>query len=190
MSLFQRALTGALVAVVLVAVVCGAGCGEPEGEFAITTPDYTAFETQVMPVLARDCSFHTCHGARQRFFQVLGPGRPRLSPLSLDSDPLTTDELRFNYERARSMIDRDNPERSPLFMKPLEPGAGGAGHEGTDLFGRDVYESRLDPSFLVLQSWVLSAPPAAPLVRSGRAPTQPPSQPTASQLAPGQPGGP
>lgn len=150
-------------------VVAAVGCGEPSGQFAITTPDYATFETMVMPVLARDCSFHTCHGARQRFFQVLGPGRPRLAPETRDSDPITPDELRFNYERARSMIDRDDPARSPLFLKPLEPVAGGAGHEGTDLFGRNVYQDKLDPAFLVLQNWVMSAPPPVPLVNSAPA---------------------
>jgi hypothetical protein len=143
-----------------------AGCADPSGQFAITQPDVAIFEAQVMPILARDCSFHACHGARQRFFQVLGPGRPRLSPLTPDADPLTPEELRFNYERARSMIDRDDPARSPLFLKPLETVAGGAGHEGTDLFGRNVYQDKLDPAYLVLQNWVMSAPPPTTLVSS------------------------
>ena len=155
-----RSLIAGAVAVIVAGAV---GCSEPTGAFAITDADQATFATQVMPVLARDCSFHACHGARQRFFQVLGPGRPRLSPLTLDSDPLTPEELRFNYERARSMIDRNNPARSPLFLKPLEPVAGGAGHEGTDLFGRDVYKDKLDPSFIVLQNWVMSAPAPSPL---------------------------
>ena len=162
-----------------IVVAMSVGCGESSGQFAIATPDYSTFETQVMPILARDCSFHTCHGARQRFFQVLGPGRPRLSPLTPDADPITPDELRFNYERARSMIDRDDPARSPLFLKPLEPVAGGAGHEGTDLFGRNVYQDKRDPAFVVLQNWVLSAPPPAALS----------SHTTANQPAPGQSGG-
>ena len=148
-----------LVTAAALPFACAAGCGDASGAFAITTPDEATFEMQVMPILARDCSFHACHGARQRIFQVVGPGRPRLSALSLDSDPLTPEELRFNYERARSMIDRDDPARSPLFLKPLEPVAGGAGHEGTDLFGRDVYQTKLDPGFVVLQSWVMGAPP-------------------------------
>jgi hypothetical protein len=164
---------------------CAACGGDSSGEFAITTPDYSTFERQVMPILARDCSFHTCHGARQRFFQVMGPGRPRLSPLTPDSDPLTPDELRFNYERARSMIDRENPARSPLFLKPLEAVAGGAGHEGTDLFGRNVYRDKLDPGFVVLQNWVMSAPPPAALVEAASV-----QQPTANQPAPGRSGGP
>lgn len=157
--------------VLALCVACSAGCAESSGEFAITNPDYAAFETQVMPVLARDCSFHACHGARHRFFQVLGPGRPRLSALTPDADPLTPDELRFNYERARSMIDRDDPARSPLFLKPLEPVAGGAGHEGTDLFGRNVYPDKLDPAYLILQNWVMSAPRATALAAASGAPS-------------------
>jgi hypothetical protein len=172
-----------------VSIACAAGCSDSSGEFAITTPDYSTFETQVMPVLARDCSFHTCHGARQRFFQVLGPGRPRLSPLTPDADPLTPEELRFNYERARSMIDRDDPARSPLFLKPLEPVAGGAGHEGTDLFGRDVYQDKLDPGFLVLRNWVMTAPPPGPLAETVGAQSSAQAQPTTNQPIPGRSGG-
>jgi hypothetical protein len=169
---------------------CGVGCGDSSGEFAISNPDYSTFETQVMPILARDCSFHTCHGARQRFFQVLGPGRPRLSALTPDTDPLTPDELRFNYERARSMIDREHPARSPLFLKPLEPVAGGAGHEGTDLFGRNVYQDKLDPAFLVLQSWVMTAPPPIELAEAAAPSSSAQPEPTANQPVPGHLGAP
>lgn len=167
-----------------------AGCGDSTGQFAITNPDYATFETQVMPILARDCSFHTCHGARQRFFQVLGPGRPRLSPLTPDADPLTPDELRFNYERARSMIDRDDPARSPLFLKPLEAVAGGAGHEGTDLFGRNVYQDTLDPAFVVLRDWVMNAPPPTALAAGAPASATVQTQATANPPVLGQSGGP
>jgi hypothetical protein len=84
------------------------------------------------------------------------------------------------------MIDRDNPARSPLFLKPLEPVAGGAGHEGTDLFGRDVYQDKLDPSFVVLQNWVMSASTSAPLAEAaGALPQQ-----AANQPVPGRSGGP
>jgi hypothetical protein len=171
-------------------IACGVSCGDPSGQFAITSPDLSIFETQVMPILARDCSFHACHGARQRFFQVLGPGRPRLSPLTPDADPLTPDELLFNYDRARSMIDRDDPARSPLFLKPLEAVAGGAGHEGTDLFGRNVYQSKLDPAFLVLQNWVMSSPPPTPLAASARPSSSVQLEPSAKQPVPGGLGGP
>lgn len=179
MRIFGLVLAGG----VALSLATSFGCGEPPGEFAVTAPDLVAFETEVMPVLARDCSFHTCHGARQRFFQVLGPGRPRLSPLTRDADPITPEELRFNYGRALSMIDRGNPALSPLFLKPLEPVAGGAGHEGTDLFGRDVYQSELDPAFVVLRNWVMSAPPATPFTGPVTGIGQPNMQtlPTASQ---------
>jgi hypothetical protein len=166
-----------------------AGCADPSGQFAIAQPDYATFEAQVMPVLARDCSFHACHGARQRFFQVLGPGRPRLSPLTPDADPLTPEELQFNYERARSMIDRDDPARSPLFLKPLEAVAGGAGHEGTDLFGRNVYQDKRDPAYLVLQNWVMSAPPPTSLANPGGLSSNVQLDPTTNQPQAGPSGG-
>ena len=43
---------------------------------------------------------------------------------------------------------------SSLLRKPLAIAAGGSGHEGTDTFGRNVYQTIDDPSFQVLARWV------------------------------------
>lgn len=129
------------------------GCSDSEPGFVLPAPDMALFVSQVQPVLARDCAFHVCHGARERFFQVLGPGRPRLDPALTHLDPITAEEIQFNYDRARSMIDPADIEGSLLLRKPLSQGAGGDGHLGTDGFGRDVYESINDPSYQVLLQW-------------------------------------
>jgi hypothetical protein len=103
----------------------------------------------------RDCAFSTCHGANERFFQVFGPGRARLDPVSTKpDDPATLAEVLHSYERARSMLATANPiDQALLLRKPLELGAGGQGHKGVDDYGRNVYASAADPSYVVLARW-------------------------------------
>jgi len=148
-------------------LVCAlAACGAEPPALAISTPDRARFDQEVYPVLLRDCGFNDCHGSSERFFQVFGPGRARL-PTVMD-DPLApagADEIAYSYERARSMIDAHAPERSLLLRKPLATAAGGSGHEGSDRLGRNVYQTKLDPGYVTLASWVLSQP----------APTVPPA---------------
>ena len=135
------------------------GCGESTPEFALQTPDRMEFENEVYPVLLRDCAFSACHASSDRFFQVYGPGRTRLDPMTQPLDPATPSEIERTYERTRSMIDVAQPEQSLLLRKPLETSAGGTGHEGADDLGRNVYQSKTDPNYLILQAWVLAAPP-------------------------------
>jgi hypothetical protein len=143
----------------LAAALC-AGCADVEPEPLPPDRDRVMFDQQVWPILVRDCGFGECHGMRERFFRVVGPGHERLDPLMRLTEPVTAAELQFSYDRARSMIDPRDPPRSLLLRKPLEVEAGGAGHEGTDRFGRDVYRTVDDPSFRVLVNWVLAAAPA------------------------------
>jgi hypothetical protein len=131
------------------------GCGADTPELAIQTPDRMQFEAEVYPVLLRDCGFNACHGSGDRFFQVFGPGRARLVAGTPSVDPMTPLEVAHTYERARSMIDPADPARSLLLRKPLSTMAGGAGHEGVDELGRNVYQSKIEPGYLVLQRWVL-----------------------------------
>ena len=67
------------------------------------------------------------------------------------------------------MIDPAAPERSLLLRKPLATVAGGTGHEGVDELGRNVYQSKVEPGYLVLQRWVLgqAAPPGPRRSREG-----------------------
>lgn len=136
-----------------------AACADLEGDFALATPDRAVFDARVWPILVRDCGFSACHGSEPRFFLVYGPGHERLDPAMRVAAEVTPLELQLSYDRARAMIDVDDPTRSLLLRKPLEVAAGGSGHEGTDPFGRDVYRSVGDPDYQVLVRWVLGAPP-------------------------------
>lgn len=138
---------------------CVAACASTEEGTPLATPDRAMFDAQVWPILVRDCGFSACHGSEPRFFLVYGPGHERLDPTMRVSAEVTQAELQLSYDRARSMIDLDDPRNSLLLRKPLEVAAGGSGHEGADEFGRDVYGSVDHPSFQILVRWVLGVPP-------------------------------
>lgn len=138
------------------------GCADPERIAEPPLVDRARFETEVYPVLLRDCAFPACHGATDRFFRVHGPGRTRLSSTSLPYDPPTSDELAFSFDRARSMLAAvPDPAQSLLLRKPLETAAGGSAHAGRDALGRNVYASTDDPSWQAIASWA-GAPIAGP----------------------------
>ena len=134
------------------------GCASVEDDAGLVAPDRTVFDTKVWPILVRDCGFTECHGGDPRFFRVVGPGHVRLDPATRLTDPVTQAELQLSYDRARSMLDADDPNNSLLLRKPLEVAAGGSGHEGTDSFGRNVYRSVDDPAFQSLVRWVMGMP--------------------------------
>lgn len=145
-------------------VACGAAlflliaCGSEPPPLTVSTPDRVRFDQEVYPVLLRDCGFNDCHGSSERFFQVLGPGRARL-PFVMDPlEPARPEELAYSYERARGMIDASAPERSLLLRKPLSTSAGGAGHQGTDQLGRNVYQTKTEPGYAAIAAWVLAQP--------------------------------
>ncbi len=151
MKLLHRLLLPAAIAV---------GCAtSEEADATLAMPDRAVFDAQVWPILVRDCGFSACHGSEPRFFLVYGPGHERIDPTMRVGAEVTPLELQLSYDRARAMIDLDDPASSPLLRKPLEVAAGGSGHEGTDEFGRDVYRSVDDAEFQVLVRWVLGAPP-------------------------------
>jgi hypothetical protein len=152
----RRARVFALLALVsLVVSSCASGeewSGRPPAA------DYAMFEASVYPVLLRDCAFSECHGHELRFFHVFGPGRARIDPMLEPADPATAEEIRATYQRAVSMLASDRDiARSLLLTKPLESRAGGQGHKGTDVLGRNVYASADDPSYQLLRAWALSA---------------------------------
>jgi hypothetical protein len=130
-------------------------CGGETPELMLAQPDFASFESEVYPVLLRDCAFHACHGSSERFFQVYGPGRARLVPMRSPLEPAAMDEIMYTYNRALSMIDARDPASSMLLRKPLSLAEGGSGHQGVDAWQRDVYVTRQEPGFLALQSWVL-----------------------------------
>lgn len=156
-----KSLRIAVIRAVVLVMACGiAACGSATGKLSLSDPDRAAFEMTVYPVLLRDCSFHICHGSSKRFFQVFGPGRDRLLATTQALDAATPEEIEQAYQRARSMIDVASPGKSLLLRKPLTLKAGGAGHEGSDRLGRNVYESKLEPGYIVLEQWVLGTPSA------------------------------
>lgn len=181
-SLRERALA---VAVALAA--CTACQSESSWSGEIARADRAQFDREVYPVLLMDCAYSQCHGASHRFFQVFGPGRTRLHTAD-GSDPLPL-EMQASFERARSMLISDGSRpfsESPLLLKPLDANAGGTGHGGMDVFGRNVYRSAYDPNYLALLRWAaqsivatvqpaaagagaggLAPPPIVPLAGSG-----------------------
>jgi len=134
-------------------------CASTAEDPVLSTPLRDVFDTQVYPILVRDCGHSACHGSENRFLRVVGPGHVRLDPGMRLAAPVTEAELVLTYNRARSMIDPADPERSPLLIKSLEAAAGGADHEGADSFGRNVYRSPDDPDFQVLVRWALGVSP-------------------------------
>jgi hypothetical protein len=137
----------------LMLMLCGA-CDQGKG-LDQQEQDYTEFQNVVLPVLLRDCGFHTCHGSSERFFRVWGPGRVRLNPLTATYASPTQPEYDYSKQLAESMIDFDDPSQSLLLRKPLAVEAGGADHLGADRYGRNVYRTVNDQGYLVLTRWVV-----------------------------------
>jgi hypothetical protein len=137
-------------------VLLPVSCASVEGDGPPPVRDRAAFDAQVWPILVRDCGFSECHGSSERFFRVVGPGHERLDPAMRLTEPVTEAELQFSFDRARSMVDMNDPRQSPLLRKPLEVSAGGSAHEGTDSYGMDVYRRVDDPAFLALVNWVVN----------------------------------
>jgi hypothetical protein len=132
-------------------------CANETTELVVSTPDRQQFEQEVYPVLLRDCGFNACHGSTERFLQVFGPGRGRMSPDIKPLDMIVPAEVNHSYDRARSMIDGNHPEKSLILRKPLAAKAGGSGHEGADELGRNVYQSKIEPGYAAIARWVLGA---------------------------------
>jgi hypothetical protein len=149
---------------IMLLLATGVACEEPETyrwKFGMSS-DGLGFTQEVMPVLLRDCGFPDCHGTSDRFFQIYGPGRSRLDPLTPAFKLQTGAELELSYNMVLSMIDAERPGRSLLLRKPLAREAGGAGHLGVDRYGRDVYRTVNDPGYRTLALWVFTVKPGTP----------------------------
>lgn len=134
-------------------------CTYEQADLSVPRPDEQLFEQEVYPILLRDCAFYACHGNTDRFLRVFGPGRTRISSKLENFDPATADEIHHSYERARSMLQGvEDVADSLLLRKPLDSAAGGAGkgHEGTDLWGHNVYRSKDDVAYVKLAAWARS----------------------------------
>jgi hypothetical protein len=145
-----------LIAAFAGAVVASAGCAKSSDGWQRPQRSFQLFQSDVVPVLLRDCAFPTCHGSSQRFFRVWGPGRTRLDPTTREFDPLTPNEAIQSYQLAVSMVDANAPSRSLLLRKPLAVAAGGARHLGEDKFGRNLYRTVNASGYLTIARWVLA----------------------------------
>jgi hypothetical protein len=164
------------IALLFAGVLAGAGCSADSQGDELPTRSSTVFQTEVYPVLARDCGFHGCHGAPERFFRVWGPGRQRMDPTTRAFAQMSGMELATNLSVALSMIDTENPSRSLLLRKPLAVEAGGSGHLGVDKYGRNVYRSVNDAGYVVIANWVnsmaMTVPPQQPMTPPPTVPAQ------------------
>jgi hypothetical protein len=131
--------------------------GAQEDRLVVAEREFRGFR-DVYPVLMRDCGFHTCHGSEERLFVIYGPGRARLTDDVRALEALTGDEISLSFSIALSMIDAEHPERSFLLKKPLAVEAGGYVHGGIDEFGRNVYRTKDDDGYKVIERWVLDLP--------------------------------
>jgi hypothetical protein len=130
------------------------GCRDDERFAQPPELDRAVFDAEVYPLLLRDCGFPACHGDRDRFFRVFGPGRTRLSADTSLYEPATSAEREATFDRARSMLAAvPDPTQSLLLRKPLEEQSGGGAHLGLDALGRNVYGSTEDPAWRVLAAW-------------------------------------
>lgn len=131
--------------------------GAQNGPLVVADREFRGFQ-EVYPVLMRDCGFHACHGSEERAFRIYGPGRARLTDDVRSLEALTGDEISLSFSIALSMIDAEHPEQSFLLKKPLALEAGGYAHGGIDDFGRNVYRTKDDEGYKVIERWVLDLP--------------------------------
>ncbi len=137
-------------------LLCGA-CEAGTDATRVPAPDVANFELSVYPILLRDCGFPECHGARDRFFRVFGPGRARWLETTPTFAVATPEELEHSYARARSMLAHEKSvAESWLLRKPLAVAAGGAEHGGDDKWGRNVYESVDAPGYAAIARWAFA----------------------------------
>lgn len=154
----EKRLSSAAVAA-LCCLTWVSGCASNDGwSSSVPSPNGEQFASEVYPLLLRDCAFSECHGAKDRFFQVFGPGRNRLDPDNTKPDgPATLTEVLHSYDRARSMLATSTQvEQALLLSKPLELAAGGQGHRGADGLGRNVFASTREPGYVTLLRWARS----------------------------------
>ncbi len=100
---------------------------------AVTTPDFSTFESRVNPVLGGTCGAGNCHGS---------PGNSLYMTCGK-----TPQETRWNYFVASDYLSADT-QSSELLRRPLAPAAGGTYHEGGTIF-----QSTSDPGYAAILAW-------------------------------------
>jgi hypothetical protein len=104
-----------------------------------TGAGYDEFKSKVQPILADKCSFGTCHGGSQSDFY-----------LACGDDEA---QLKHNYVVSRSFV-AEEPARSELLLRPLNPNAGGVGHSGGS-----IWDKANDKEFETLKKWAENVGP-------------------------------
>jgi hypothetical protein len=112
-----------------------------------TGPSYDTFVAKVMPILAGNCGFGSCHGSSQSDFYLTCGDTP--------------EQLQHNFIVAQSFVSAET-DRSELLLRPLAVAAGGVNHSGGDIWARTD-----DGSYKTLRSW---AEQVGPLVLPGETP--------------------
>jgi hypothetical protein len=122
--------------------------------------DFNYFTAFVQPLWVKkrggeacvDC--HTPEANASGSFRILHP------------DPegrYTLEQSRINFVSTLAVVDRKNPERSKLLLKPLNPRAPEGGLRGLTHDGGVYWDNRYDPDFQLLDDWLkgtkLEVPP-------------------------------
>ena len=132
------------------------GCPEVDNPYRPPAKaNYEDFVSDVQPVLTKRCSFLTCHGATERRLTLYAVGflraKPSLPGTPLNENALTEQELGWNFDSIRLLLDDAKDATEPRFLlKNLDPAAGGIVHAG----GSVIFESRADPEFQALATWI------------------------------------
>lgn len=118
--------------------------------------DEPYFRCKVQPVLTKSCAAFACHGNGVRYFKLFARNRLRLGGDEAQrNSPLKPAERAWNIDAARAMVDPSSPDTSWLLRKPLEASEGGYYHSGATIFAKgNVFPSRKDPDFIVLEKWI------------------------------------
>lgn len=145
------------LALLCLALAGVSACDDPQKGYEVADREYSGF-AEVYPILIRDCGFPTCHGSEDRMFRIYGPGRSRLTDDLRAYEAVTGDELSLSFSIALSMVDGEHPEQSLLLKKPLALEAGGMAHGGIDDFGRNVYRTKDDEGYKIIERWVTTQP--------------------------------
>jgi len=128
-----------------------AGCGDlVEPTSSVPELDPVVYAEVVQPVLERTCSNpSSCHGRADRPLSIYARRAYRADPAAVFTDPpLTEQELEANYDRVRGFA-VDIGSGPELLSKPLSEGAGGARHEGGD-----VFLSSDEREYRVIEAWI------------------------------------
>lgn len=140
------------------ALLLGGGCKKLDGSAPFAPLDRPFFDCKVQSVVTKLCSGFACHGDAARYYTVFARNRLRFGGTEDDRGATMKQiERDFDFNAARIYVDLEDRANSQLLMKPLEEAAGGSFHRGAEIFAKgDVFASRDDPDFKVLQDWIVN----------------------------------